>query len=66
MSNSLIDRLIDTPTTQYWLLIVNPDESGYILLERAETGTGTFSAPDREAALDFCQVCLHISQHTIR
>ncbi|HRW98304.1 MAG TPA: hypothetical protein P5280_02380 [Cyclobacteriaceae bacterium] len=48
---------------RYWIVQVVDSlshESPYKLTEKAVPGLGTFVAPDREAAEDFCIVCLEI------
>ena len=48
---------------RYWIVQVVDSlsyERPYRLTEKAVPGLGTFIAPDREAAEDFCIVCLEI------
>lgn len=56
---------------KHWLLIVDIEHyiqhsyRQYILLEQIQPTPYTFEAPDLEAAIDFCEVVLHISANDI-
>lgn len=56
---------------KYWLLVLDIQhcsqhlEKQYILLEQIQETPYTFTAPDIEAALDFCEIVLGISANDI-
>ncbi len=70
MSNALIDKLVpDEETEKYWVLVVRTHvletTYPYFLCQVLTPTIGAFEAPDKESALDYCQVVLGINTNHI-